>query len=288
MWFILSLISAIGQSLMDVSNKAGLKKLDPLFATWLLHTVIVPFALVTVYLRVGEFVFPSELLWPYVFGVACNIVGAWGFLAGLKRADVSLVAPLMLMTPLILLITSPLMLGQSPTMVGIGGVSLIVVGSYLMNLQKAAESFFAPFKELFSDRGVQLAMIGVVGLSISSTFDGMGAQIVDGLSWYLFKLIGISFVLGLVLRQRIVGGFKNAEGASRFIVFAGFCGYISGSAQMLAMEMAMVPYVMSVKRLSVFFSVLLGHLLFRERGLRDRLIGVAVMFVGVVLIFLAD
>lgn len=287
MWFFLALLAALGQSLQDVSNKAGLKKLDPLFATWLMHTVIAPLSFASVLYRTGIPHFPPELLWPYVLGVACNIGGAWGFMAGLKRTDVSIVAPLQLMTPLVLLITSPLMLGQNPTAIGVIGVFLIVSGTYLMKLKKARESLLAPFKELFSDRGVQFAITGVVIMSFSSTFDGMGVGIVDGLSWYFFKLVGISVVLALVLRGKLITGFRETEGASRFVVMAGIFGFVSGSAQMIALETAIVPYVMSIKRLSVFFSVLLGYFIWKERGLKEKLLGVSVMFAGLLLILLA-
>ncbi|MBI2647506.1 hypothetical protein HYW99_03445 [Candidatus Woesearchaeota archaeon] len=44
--------------------------------------------------------------------------------------------------------------------------------------------------------------------------------------------------------------------------------------------------MISVKRMSIIFSVLYGHFLFREEKIRERLIGTIFMFAGVVLITL--
>ena len=50
--------------------------------------------------------------------------------------------------------------------------------------------------------------------------------------------------------------------------------------------MTIVAHVISIKRISVFFSVLLGHFIFHEEGIKERSIGAAIMIVGVVFITL--
>lgn len=51
--------------------------------------------------------------------------------------------------------------------------------------------------------------------------------------------------------------------------------------QMYALTMAIVPYVIAVKRLSAVFGVLLGAWIFKERGLSERLFGASLMVAGV-------
>jgi uncharacterized membrane protein len=55
---------------------------------------------------------------------------------------------------------------------------------------------------------------------------------------------------------------------------------------MVALTMALVPYVIAVKRLSAVFGVLIGALLFKESGLAERLFGTALMVAGVFFIAL--
>ena len=51
-----------------------------------------------------------------------------------------------------------------------------------------------------------------------------------------------------------------------------------------AYTMAIVPYVITIKRLSIFFSVLFGGLLLHEQYIRGRMFGAVVMIAGAVVI----
>jgi uncharacterized membrane protein len=56
--------------------------------------------------------------------------------------------------------------------------------------------------------------------------------------------------------------------------------------QMLAINLALVSYVISIKRTSVLFSIFFGYLVFKEKGVRGRLAGALLMLAGVLLITL--
>ena len=56
---------------------------------------------------------------------------------------------------------------------------------------------------------------------------------------------------------------------------------------MLAMSLAKVAYMISVKRMSLLFSILYGHLLFKEEKIAERTFGGILMFIGFVLIVLS-
>jgi len=53
-----------------------------------------------------------------------------------------------------------------------------------------------------------------------------------------------------------------------------------------AYTMAIVPYVVSIKRTSILISVLMGGLIFKEKQLGKRLLAVLIMLAGVILITL--
>jgi len=57
--------------------------------------------------------------------------------------------------------------------------------------------------------------------------------------------------------------------------------------QMAAINLTLVAYVISIKRTSAIMSVLFGYLIFKERGIKERLIGVTIMIIGVLLIVLS-
>ena len=52
----------------------------------------------------------------------------------------------------------------------------------------------------------------------------------------------------------------------------------------IAYTLAIVPYVITIKRLSIFFSVLFGGLLLHEQDIRGRMTGALVMIAGAAVI----
>ncbi len=70
------------------------------------------------------------------------------------------------------------------------------------------------------------------------------------------------------------------------VVLAGVVSAIAAAAQMTALTLTLVAYVIAVKRTSTLFSVLLGHSLFREEGTTQRFLGALVMLAGFALVTL--
>src|SRR3989338_398201 len=79
-------------------------------------------------------------------------------------------------------------------------------------------------------------------------------------------------ILGKNLNYFALGGFSTA--ASEILIG-------------IAYKYSIVPYLISLKRTSILFSVLIGILLFREKNFKQAIIGSAIMFIGVLLISLS-
>jgi len=54
----------------------------------------------------------------------------------------------------------------------------------------------------------------------------------------------------------------------------------------IALSLTNVAYMIAVKRLSLLIGIVYGHFLFREEGLRERLVGGGLMVAGVSVIVL--
>jgi drug/metabolite transporter (DMT)-like permease len=68
---------------------------------------------------------------------------------------------------------------------------------------------------------------------------------------------------------------------------AGVFNALGVGFQMVAVEHIPVTQVIAIKRMSALLSVLMGHFIFGEKGLRERLLGAVIMVSGVVMINLA-
>ena len=56
----------------------------------------------------------------------------------------------------------------------------------------------------------------------------------------------------------------------------------------IAYTMQIMLYVISIKRISILFSVFYGGLIFREKNIFMRIAGASMMTIGVILIILSD
>jgi len=233
----------------------------------------------------------SNILTPYfvllIIGAAFfNGLGLYLNIKALRISDVSVVSPMSQLTPAVLLVTSPLMLGESISLYGVIGVLLVVVGSYSIGITKEAGaiSFFGPIRALASDRGVRLALISSILYGVSSNIDKLGAQATDPFVWTFCSAIVIFGALSM---------FTFIQARSKFVLnseqvylasIPGFTSGIGSLLQMIAITLWPVPYVIAVKRLSSLFSVITGALFFGEKNILPRMVGALIMVIGTAVI----
>lgn len=70
------------------------------------------------------------------------------------------------------------------------------------------------------------------------------------------------------------------------LVLLGLFEAITLMLQMTAVVSGLVSYVISLKRTSAFWAIVLGAIIFKERNIKTRFIGTLLMILGVVLISL--
>lgn len=252
----------------------------------------------------GFLLLPGALLvlgWPeislkiggvFAASALLNVLALLAYNKALQLTDVSLLVPLLTLSPIPLLFTALVVLGEFPPPMGLGGVVLLAVGAYLLHFHRRQEGLLAPFKALWEDPGLRWGLL-VLGLwSLTSAIDGYGVRQTNGVFWAGAIRIGMSLMLvPLVLRSHQDG----QEGISWEVIrqhrweLGGLLLIAAGSAaaQFLAYGLTYVSYVIAVKRLSAVLSVLAGAYFFQEKGLRERLLGASVMVAGVILLSLS-
>ena len=102
------------------------------------------------------------------------------YMKAIKASDLSITVPMLTFSPLFLLITSPLTLGEFPNLFGLFGILFIVAGSYMLNIKQRKEGWLVPFKALLSQNGPKFMLIVAFLWSISANFDKIG----EGLYFY--------------------------------------------------------------------------------------------------------
>ena len=73
----------------------------------------------------------------------------------------------------------------------------------------------------------------------------------------------------------------------KYLVLLGIANAFALIANMAAIQLTLVPYLIAIKRLSVFMTLFVGFVIFKEKGCRERSVGALLMVLGAVLISLA-
>lgn len=284
-WLAFAILTAFFESLKDVSSKQGLKNIDEYIVTWVSIVFAVVF-LIPLLLLTNIPTLNSQFWVALLIGGSLNVVSFVLYIKAIKLSDLSLTVPIVTLTPLFLLVTSPLIVHESPSIADAIGVLLIVVGSYVLNLKQLSQGYFAPLRAILKEKGSRLMLMVALIWSITATFDKVGVVNSSPMFWstalYIYLAIGILPIVLYKSRRRL----NQIQPNLRTLATIGLFHALAISVQMIAVTYTLVAQVIAIKRTSALMSVLFGHFLFQEEGLQERLTGAAIMVSGVVLMTL--
>ncbi|KAF2992648.1 DMT family transporter [Methylocystis sp. MJC1] len=288
-----ALLTALCQSATDLGTKAATRYADDraiLAAQWnagalllIIASLIVypglvaaPIATLDALTQPG---FTKLLAWSGVL----NVVAYFFYIRGFRLSDASLVAPLVLLTPVLMLVTSPIMTGEQAPPMGMFGVLFTVLGVGLLDANRANGKRFN-FAVFVKDAGARYMLVTAAIWSITANIDKLGVTASTPLIWNAGVMIVIALCANLYWA---LGPRKTPRLSSlRYALLAGSAMAFGNTVQMWALTILFTPYVIAIKRLSALFTVLASsHVLKEETG--GRLLGAAVMLAGAVMIALA-
>lgn len=284
-WLILGIFTAFFEAVKDVFSKQNLKKSDEYVVAWSLSFFSVIFLIPWV-IYTGIPALNSQFAIALLIGGSINAVTTILYIKAIKVSDLSLTVPLVALTPLFMLLTSPLIVGEYPKLFDCVGILLIVAGSYLLNIKEKSQGYLAPFKALLKEPGPKFMLIVAFLWSITSNFDKIGVQNSSPIFW-LFSLFGTMSVLLLpVLLHKTPNPSRKILKQLPMLAAMGFFNAVGVLCQMQALTLTLVVQVIALKRTSVLMGVLFGHFIFKEKDIQQRLLGAGIMILGVFFISL--
>lgn len=170
LWFIFSFFTAFFESLKDVFSKKSLKNVDEYVVSWALRFFALPF-LIPLLFFVDIPSLDNQFWTALLVSGSLNVIATILYMKAIKHSDLSITVPMVTFTPLFLLFTSPLIVGEFPSFFGLIGVLLIVLGSYTLNIKQRHEGYLVPFKALLKETGPKLMLLVAFIWSITSNFD---------------------------------------------------------------------------------------------------------------------
>ena len=291
MWILLSLSSAFFNAAQMGVGKKLVKDYDSVVVTWLLLLVtFVLFLFVTVFTYKGVPWGNVTFLIALFFATVPYVFGTFLIVEATKKCDLSIVAPIMALTPIFLVLWEFLSLGTLPSGFGFLGIGLIVVGSYILNLSKIGHGglmggIFEPILSIFRRSAGLLPFIATFSYSFSAMGAKYALQYTDPFS-FLTVFFALSFVcasiyfLSLLALGRVRIGSEIFGHSFLFVLQGGF-STLNSLTNNLAFVLANASYVIALKRTSALFGVALGYLIFKEKKIGERMMGAVVMVAGV-------
>lgn len=217
--------------------------------------------------------------------------GGWALNAAIKRSEVSLVGPIMTLTPGFVLVLETLLQDASPGLIGSAGLALLMVGSYILSIGGAGTSWDAPLRRLFTNPGSVLTLTAAFCFGAATLLGREGVRMSDPLSFTVAVALINPIILMALFSIQDPGFYRIAFPRSalrywRGLLLLGLLFALMRIADQIALGLTHASYAMAVKRTAGVFAVILGHMVFREPYLKSKLAGSAVMLAGLFLLTL--
>jgi drug/metabolite transporter (DMT)-like permease len=283
-WLLLAILTAVSESAKDILSKQRLQQADEYLIAWAWRCFALPFLLPLLFFTAQPPLGPG--FWPaLLISGSLNAVATVLYMKAIKSSDLSLSLPLIALSPLFLLFTSPLLLGEMPGKAGSIGVLLIVVGAYRLKADERHRGLLAPLRALLAEQGPRLMLLVALIWSVSANIDKIGIFNSSPLLWAAVLNAFMAITLLPLVIYRIRGNGFRPE-SLKGLLLIGVTGGVGSLCQMTAISLTLVPYVIAIKRTSILFSSLWGHLRMHEPGLRNRLPAAILMVAGAAILIL--
>ncbi|MBI5376684.1 MAG: EamA family transporter [Candidatus Schekmanbacteria bacterium] len=286
MWFVLSLVCAFLTATSDALSKKALEKNNIYFISWIRLIFCIPFLLplliATGLPKLDGYYFTSVIL-----GLPIEILALLLYMRSIQISPLSLTIPFLALTPVFLIPTSYLMLGEKTGLSGIAGIMLIAGGAYVLNISHLKTGFFEPFRRITKDKGVMMMVCVAFLYSITSNFGKMGithsSPMFFGCTYFMLQPI----LLIPFIKTNKSNIFNEIKSGILILTLTGFVYTASIITHFAALSMVEVAYMISVKRSNLIFSVLYGAVFFGEKGLAQRMTGSIIMLAGIIILAFA-
>lgn len=288
-WFPLTLFSAFCLALADALTKKHC-------AHWqggelLALRFVAPAVLLAPLLWIYP---PPALPWPLWGWMALlaplEILAMLLYMLAIRDSPLALTLPYLAFTPVFTVATGYLILGERVSPQGLAGILLVVLGSYLLNLNhfrlRTLGGWLAPLRAVLNERGSRLMLITAVIYGLTSVL-GKQAMLYatpESFGPFYFGVIGLAVLAGmLAYRPAQLGVLARHTGLSLAV---GSLMALMVVAHFLAIARVEAAYMISVKRSSLLFGIVLGALMLGEGHAARHIVAGALMVGGVALILL--
>ena len=219
-----------------------------------------------------------------------SILGAFAFICvmyGIKNLELSSSLPLLVLTPGLVAVVALITLGETLLLIEIIGIIFLLLGTYILQLKKN-QKILDPWKNLFKTKSYYYIIIALLLFTITSILDKAILKNfkvpINAFMGFQHLFLAIIFLLILFSFQKTHEIKYSTKKSWLIILVLAIFTIIYRYTQIQAVKIAPVALVLSIKRLSIFFAIIVGGNLFKEHNLLRKSIATILMVAGAILI----
>ncbi len=290
MWIFLSLVSAFFTATTAALSKLALKDNDEYIVGWIRCIISVPiFLSLLFFIKIPRL--DAAFFYILLILLPLEITAYLLYLRALKLSPLSLIIPFMALTPVFMIFTTRLILGEQILPMGIAGILFVFTGAYILNIKTHKNGPLGPIYSILREKGSMFMIIVAFIYSITAV---LGKLAMDHSSPMFmvavyFPVVTI-FLTPIMVIRYMRGGIdlNKIKCQKTLFISIGVIFSVTVLVHFIALNMTSAAYMIALKRLSMVFGIVYGWLLFKEQHIISRLLGAGVMIFGVILISLAQ
>ncbi len=249
----------------------------PVFAVW-------------AFVAGGAFPDPVAYALPGGGALVLNVLANVAFVRAVQLSPLSLTVPLLSLTPVFTGLLAIPLLGEWPAARQWVGIAVVVVGAFALHASRHTRSAADLFRALLREKGSALMAAVALFWSLTGPLDKRALEHASIPAHALVQTggVGLVLLLYLLLRgrlsrlRRLGGSLPHLGGASLLAIGA-------VTLQLHAFQLMLVALVETLKRaVGIAASVLFGRALFGEAVTAPKLVAIALMAAGTVLLTLPE
>ena len=276
-------ICALSVATIDALSKKALIDNDPYFVAWVRVGFAVPLLLFALpFIEIPRldnvfFIITSILL-------PLDIIALLLYLRAINISPLSLTLPFLSLTPLFVIGTSYIILGEKPDRTGFAGIVLVAIGAYLLNVHTIKRGLLEPLKAIVKEKGSVLMVVVAFICSINLNLCKIAVQHSSPIFFSIFYSFLLSIILFLIVGFKTKNIFSKITSQPLHFLLIGISMAVVTVTHLKAISLVEISYMVSVQRLSILFGVVFGAVFFMEKNIKERFLGASVMVLGIILI----
>lgn len=285
-WFLLALCSAVFSAFASVFEKKSLFTLTAIEFSFFISVFVFIFSIPFLFTIDYAAINPNHIAILFL-KTALASASFFFVMNGIKHMELSGSLPLMVLTPGLVALSAFFILGESLSFTQIAGMIVLLGGTVFLqwSVTSVNQLNIWSFLKIAGNRYMLAALLIYTATAL------LDKALLSTYKVPMDQFMGIQHFFQLVIFASFYFGLKKSESWKPklkqvwiFLVLIAIFTIVYRYTQFLAMKEGPVALVLTIKRVSVFFAILMAGKMFHEHKLWHRSLATIVMLLGAFLI----